>query len=93
MSPFVDLDLLLERYATENDDLGAIEIRAKYISFMTYLKPLDQVDSDVLPSLSSEVSDWYVGIQFRKTRKGGCGSWFANVFLPQEELRRFHHVI
>lgn len=62
MSPFVDLDLLLERYAAENDDLGAIEIRVWRNSFMTYLKPLDQVDSDILPRLSSEVSDWYVGI-------------------------------
>ena len=90
MGPFIDLDLLLERYTTENDDLGAFENKVLYDSFVAYLKPTDQVDGNVLSRLSSEVSDRYIRVQFRKTRKGGCGPLFADIFLPQEELRRFY---
>lgn len=93
MGPFIDLDLLLERYTTENDDLGAFENKVLYDSFVAYLKPTDQVDRNALPRLSSEVSDGYIRVQFRKTRKGGCGSLFANIFLPQEELHRFYRAM
>lgn len=90
MGPFIDLDLLLEWYTAENDDLGAIENKAPYDSVVAYLEPTDQVDRNVLPWLSSEVSDGYIRVQFRKTQKSCCGSLFANIFLPQEELRRFY---